>query len=144
MLKSIPPLLNPDLLFALASLGHGDELALVDANFPADRLAHRGGGRLRMGPQQAADLAGDLPAPARPDPQRIAQAPLRQPVSVMRRGVKVTATVFPGCIDQFARLPLRDRLVQIAQRSSTQPESGAIGAGLKARRWVGFATCLNG
>lgn len=46
MLKSIPPLLNPDLLFALASLGHGDELALVDANFPADRLAHRGGGRL--------------------------------------------------------------------------------------------------
>jgi L-fucose mutarotase len=46
MLKLIPPLIAPDLLFALASLGHGDELALVDANFPADRLAAQGGGRL--------------------------------------------------------------------------------------------------
>lgn len=46
MLKSIPPLLNPDLLYALASMGHGDELAVVDANFPADRLAAQGGGRL--------------------------------------------------------------------------------------------------
>ena len=41
MLKNIPPLLTPDALHALASMGHGDELALVDANFPAATHARR-------------------------------------------------------------------------------------------------------
>ncbi len=35
MLKGIPPLLTPDLLHALASMGHGDTIAIVDANFPS-------------------------------------------------------------------------------------------------------------
>ena len=35
MLKGIPPLLTPDLLHALASMGHGDAIAIVDANFPS-------------------------------------------------------------------------------------------------------------
>lgn len=35
MLKGIDPLLTPDLLHALASMGHGDTLAIVDSNFPA-------------------------------------------------------------------------------------------------------------
>lgn len=39
MLKGIHPLLIPDLLHALALMGHGDEVAIVDANFPAARLA---------------------------------------------------------------------------------------------------------
>ena len=39
MLKNIPPLLTPELLHGLAAMGHGDTLALVDANFPADRVA---------------------------------------------------------------------------------------------------------
>ena len=38
MLKGLSPLLTPDLLHALASMGHGDEIAIVDANFPADSL----------------------------------------------------------------------------------------------------------
>jgi len=41
VLKSIHPLLGPDLLFALASMGHGDEIAIVDANFPAASMARR-------------------------------------------------------------------------------------------------------
>lgn len=41
MLKTIDPLLNPDLLHALRAMGHGDEIALVDANFPAASLAQR-------------------------------------------------------------------------------------------------------
>jgi L-fucose mutarotase len=36
MLKNIPPLLNPDLLHALRAMGHGDEIAIVDANYPAE------------------------------------------------------------------------------------------------------------
>lgn len=41
MLKTLDPLLGPDLLHALASMGHGDEIAVVDANFPAARCAQR-------------------------------------------------------------------------------------------------------
>ena len=46
MLKHVPALLTPDLLHALASMGHGDELALVDAHFPAARIAREGGATL--------------------------------------------------------------------------------------------------
>lgn len=35
MLKGIDPLVSPDLLFTLASMGHGDELVIVDRNYPA-------------------------------------------------------------------------------------------------------------
>jgi L-fucose mutarotase len=41
MLKGLDPLLTPDLLHALASAGHGDVVAIVDANFPAARVARR-------------------------------------------------------------------------------------------------------
>ncbi len=41
MLKNIDPLLSPDLLHALRAMGHGDEIAIVDANFPATALARR-------------------------------------------------------------------------------------------------------
>ena len=41
MLKGIHPLLTADLLHALADMGHGDEIAIVDANFPAARLGPR-------------------------------------------------------------------------------------------------------
>ena len=37
MLIGIHLLLTPDLLHALASMGHGDSIALVDANYPATR-----------------------------------------------------------------------------------------------------------
>lgn len=39
MLKNISPLLTPELLHGLAGMGHGDTVALVDANFPAARVA---------------------------------------------------------------------------------------------------------
>ncbi|XP_051504555.1 fucose mutarotase [Myxocyprinus asiaticus] len=34
MLKGIPSILTPQLLYVLAQMGHGDELVLADANFP--------------------------------------------------------------------------------------------------------------
>lgn len=36
MLIGIPPLLTPKLLCYLNAMGHGDELVIVDANFPGD------------------------------------------------------------------------------------------------------------
>lgn len=41
MLRGIDPLLTPDLLHALAAMGHGDTLVIADANFPAANLARR-------------------------------------------------------------------------------------------------------
>jgi L-fucose mutarotase len=41
MLKSIDPLLNADVLYALRAMGHGDDLVLCDANFPADAVARQ-------------------------------------------------------------------------------------------------------
>lgn len=39
MLKSIDPILNADVLYALRSMGHGDDLVICDTNFPADAVA---------------------------------------------------------------------------------------------------------
>ncbi|MCB1390729.1 MAG: transporter [Rhodobacteraceae bacterium] len=41
MLIGIPPILGPDLLHALRSMGHGDEIAIVDGNYPAQEHARR-------------------------------------------------------------------------------------------------------
>ena len=41
MLKNIDPRLHPDLLYVLAQMGHGDKLAIVDRNYPAESTAQR-------------------------------------------------------------------------------------------------------
>ncbi|QLB12245.1 L-fucose mutarotase [Bisgaardia hudsonensis] len=41
MLKGIHPALSPELLKILAEMGHGDELVLSDAHFPAHQLHHK-------------------------------------------------------------------------------------------------------
>ncbi len=40
MLKNIPPFMDAELLWILAAMGHGDELAVVDRNFPARSIAN--------------------------------------------------------------------------------------------------------
>ncbi|MFD0695272.1 L-fucose mutarotase [Paenibacillus sp. GCM10027628] len=41
MLIGISKLISPDLIKILMEMGHGDEIVLADANFPAARLAQR-------------------------------------------------------------------------------------------------------
>ena len=41
MLKGLDPLLSPDLLRVLRAMGHGDEIAIVDGNYPAEEHAKR-------------------------------------------------------------------------------------------------------
>jgi L-fucose mutarotase len=41
MLIDLDPVLTPDLLWVLAAMGHGDDLALVDANFPGETIARK-------------------------------------------------------------------------------------------------------
>jgi L-fucose mutarotase len=40
MLKGISPLISPELLATLARMGHGDEIILADAHFPAESYNH--------------------------------------------------------------------------------------------------------
>ena len=53
MLKNINPLLGPELLKVLRAMGHGDEIAIVDGNYPADADAKR---LVRMDGHSATDL----------------------------------------------------------------------------------------
>lgn len=55
MLLGIDPRLTPDTLYALASMGHGDSLTIVDANFPA----HAAGLKTPWG--QCLDFGGTAP-----------------------------------------------------------------------------------
>ena len=41
MLKGIDPVLNADVLHAIRSMGHGDDLVISDTNFPADSVARQ-------------------------------------------------------------------------------------------------------
>ena len=41
MLKNIPEIISPDLMHALMSMGHGDEIVLADADFPSVSKARR-------------------------------------------------------------------------------------------------------
>jgi len=58
MLKTINPLLNADVLFALRAMGHGDDLIIADTNFPADSVARQTRlGRLLRIDRPAAEVA---------------------------------------------------------------------------------------
>ena len=62
MLIGIPSILGPDLLYTLRSMGHGDEIALVDGNYPAQehgRRVVRADGSLAQGERQQALLEAE-------------------------------------------------------------------------------------
>ena len=61
-LKGIPDSISPDLLFALAKMGHGDELVIADANFPSDSVATSTtlGAPIRVGGVTTAQLLNDI------------------------------------------------------------------------------------
>ena len=81
MLKGIDPLLSADLLWVLASMGHGDDLAVVDANHPAEKIAR-------------ATTSGKL---------------VRLPGIAMDRAMAAILSVLP--VDDFEPEPLRRMLV---------------------------------
>ncbi|XP_047616270.1 fucose mutarotase isoform X6 [Phacochoerus africanus] len=47
VLKGIPALLSPELLYALARMGHGDEIVLADVNFPTSSVCRCGPEEIR-------------------------------------------------------------------------------------------------
>ncbi len=81
MLRNLDPVLSADLLWVLAAMGHGDDLALVDANHPAERIA-------------CATASGKL---------------IRLPGLSMARAARAILSVLP--IDDFEPQPARRMLV---------------------------------
>lgn len=77
MLKNLDPVLSADLLWVLAAMGHGDDLALVDANHPAETIA-------------SATTSGRL---------------IRLPGLTMQRAARAILSVLP--IDDFEPEPVR-------------------------------------
>lgn len=57
MLRGISPLLSPDLLAGLCRMGHGDEIVLADAHFPAETVNRR---VIRADGLGVADLIGAI------------------------------------------------------------------------------------
>ncbi len=42
MLKNIPAVISPELLYHMMCMGHGDELVLADGDFPVETFSQRG------------------------------------------------------------------------------------------------------
>jgi L-fucose mutarotase len=61
MLKGIDPLLTPELLWVLAAMGHGDDIALVDSNHPAERVARTTGASPRRSCPSCRSTAATTP-----------------------------------------------------------------------------------
>jgi L-fucose mutarotase len=66
VLKNLDPLLNADILYALRAMGHGDEVVICDANFPAESVARSTvlGKLLRMDGVDAARAVRAVLSPA--------------------------------------------------------------------------------
>jgi L-fucose mutarotase len=113
MLKNISPLLTPQLLFGLAKLGHGDDVALVDANFPADRIAEQAHARLVQLPglsttQVLQAVLSVLPldhfdSPCSWTMQVVGDAQaVPPPVAEFKQALHVAGEATPGSLERFA------------------------------------------
>jgi L-fucose mutarotase len=117
MLRGIHPLLSPDLLHALASMGHGDRIAVVDANFPGSSHAKR----LIVLPGTTAPavleaILSVLPVDDfEPDP-----------VAVMQ--VVGDASIIPETVREFAAILARNRLSPPADLERHEFYKATIGA----------------
>jgi len=91
MLKGIHPLLHPELLHALASMGHGDEIVIADANFPSASIATR---LIHVSTGSAADVLSAV----------LTLLPLDTDVSTAAVTMKVIAdaSAVPDAVKEFA------------------------------------------
>ena len=93
MLKGIDPILGPELLATLRAMGHADEIAIVDANFPAAANARR---LIRAEGVSATQMAQAI----------LSVLPLEQfePVAAFRMAVDGAPDELPPVIGEFERL----------------------------------------
>ncbi|KAL4641085.1 fucose mutarotase [Arapaima gigas] len=56
VLRGVPRVLSPELLYTMARMGHGDELVLADANFPTSSVCSCGPTEIRADGLQIPEL----------------------------------------------------------------------------------------
>lgn len=95
VLKNLDPLLGPDLLHILRSMGHGDEVAIVDANYPAHAAIEATRIDLR---DRSAIVNANYPA------QRGAQRLVRLDGVCATRALQAILSVLP--LDAYVRHPV--------------------------------------
>jgi len=114
MLRGIDPVLGPDLLAILRAMGHGDEIVIADANFPAAGLARRlaradGVDAVRM----ARAIAGLTPlddfVPAAAFRMAVVDAPEAVPPIAAEFAGALAACGYDGPIEAIERAAFYDR-----------------------------------
>jgi L-fucose mutarotase len=104
MLKNLDPLLVPRLLYHLAAMGHGDEIAVVDRNYPA-----------RSAGPEVVDLAGVDTTEA-----------VRAVLGVLPLDTFVDEPVlFMEPVTGEGRLPIHDEVVGLATEIEGRPIAAA-------------------
>jgi L-fucose mutarotase len=108
MLIGIHPLLSPDLLAILRAMGHGDEIAIVDANFPASSTAKR------LVRADGADTSGMLAAILSVMPLDSFVDNPAHCMQVVRKPDEIPPAVadFQGIVDRLAGFPERIGMIE--------------------------------
>jgi L-fucose mutarotase len=139
-LKGITGLLSPDLLWALASMGHGDELSIVDHNFSGERIARKTvyGKLLRLDGVDAVTAIGAIlnvmpldhfvaqPLAHMEDPQKAGQLlPVHAEVEALCSRIEGRKLVSRP-IERFAYYPLAECCIALIQTAETRPYGNFI------------------
>lgn len=99
MLIGINGLLTPDMLWVLSSMGHGDEIAIVDANYPA--VSGSANSRLVMAPTADSIAAVLAILEVMPIDEDYNKNPLAYISKGTRKPHKGVATEFLAAVDGF-------------------------------------------
>jgi L-fucose mutarotase len=103
MLRGIDPILSPELLKILRAMGHGDEIVIADANFPAESNAKR---LIRLDGLDAVRVAravlSVMPLDSFVDDPAASMAPVDDPARV-----PAVVSLFQQLIDEVADKPAR-------------------------------------
>jgi L-fucose mutarotase len=140
MLKKIPAFMDAELLWVLASMGHGDEIAVVDRNFSAPRVASKTtSGKLIVlagidAPTAIAGILELMPLDAFVD-QPVSHM---GPVDDMHQVLDVHDAVRKVCsaaegrpilsrpIERFAYYPIAEATFAVIQTAETRPYANFI------------------
>jgi L-fucose mutarotase len=114
MLKGVDPVIGPDLLAILRAMGHGDEIVIADANFPASSLARR---LVRADGVDAAHMVGAIAqllplddfCPAAAFRMAVVDAPTTEPPIVPVFSAILAGHGYEGPIEALERFDFYDR-----------------------------------
>jgi L-fucose mutarotase len=131
MLLNVHPLLTPDLLHALASMGHGDEIVIADANFPSASIARR---LIALpgtdAPRALEAILTVFPLDEASSPAVFAMQPtgrqqgLPDPVADFQRVLGTNATI--GSLDRFAFYERARNAFAVVRTGELRPYGNAI------------------